>query len=315
MSETYDVVIIGGGPAGLTAAQYTSRSRLKTLILDKSKNAGALAYTSKIENYPGLQKPISGKELLDIFRTQATDFGAEYIEAQVIGASLTGQIKEIFTMDNSYLAKTVIIATGAMGRKAGIKGEAELLGRGVSYCAICDAAFYRGKTVCVLGNSEEAVKEAGLLTRFAAKVYLITPQSKVTAGGYEDVLEIPNLTLLLGHQPIEIKGDDAVKEIVLKKKDTDEETGLPIDGVFVYLHGSKPIVDFLNQEVKLGDEGCLLANEVMETSIDGVFCAGDVTCVEVRQVVIAAGHGCMAGLSAEKYINNRMKRKQDWGKS
>ncbi|MBF0473906.1 MAG: FAD-dependent oxidoreductase, partial [Nitrospirae bacterium] len=174
---------------------------------------------------------------------------------------------------------------------------------------------YRGKTVCVLGNSEEAVKEAGLLTRFVKTVYLISPQIKVTAGGYEDVLKIPNLILLLVHQPIEIKGDDAVKEIVLKNKEKDEEVILPMDGVFVYLHGSKPIVDFLNQEVKLGDEGCILVNETMETSIDGVFCAGDVTCVEVRQVVIAAGAGCMAALSAEKYIHNRKQRKQDWGKS
>jgi thioredoxin reductase (NADPH) len=311
----YDVVIIGGGPAGLTAGQYTSRSKLKTLILDKSKTAGALAFTSKIENYPGLIKPISGKELLDIFRNQAIEFGAEYIEAQVVGARLTETIKEIYTMDGVYKAKTVIIATGAMGRKPSFKGEEELLGRGVSYCAICDAAFFRGKTVCVLGSSEEAVKEAGLLTRFAAKVYLISPQSKVTAGGYEDVLKIENLTILLNHQPIEIRGEDAVKDIILKNRDKDSEIILPMDGVFVYLHGSKPIVDFLNQEVTLGDEGCILTNEVMETSIDGVFSAGDVSCVEVRQVVIATGHGCMAALSAEKYIHNRKKRKQDWSKS
>ena len=163
----YDVVIIGGGPAGLSAAQYAARGRLNTLVLDKSKTAGALAFTSKIENYPGLPEPLPGNELLDIFREQAVGFGAEYVETQVIGAKLDAEIKEVYTMDKTYQAKTLIIATGSMGRKPSITGEKEFLGRGVSYCAICDAAFYKGKTVCVIGDSEEAVKEAGVLTRFA----------------------------------------------------------------------------------------------------------------------------------------------------
>lgn len=308
----YDVAVIGGGPAGLTAAQYTARSRLKVIVLDKSKTAGALAFTSKIENYPGLKKPTPGRKLLDIFREQAITFGAEYVETQVVGTRLSQPIKEIYTMDKTYSAKTVIIATGAMGRKPTIKGEAELLGRGVSYCAICDAAFYKGKTVCVLGSSEEAVKEAGLLTKFAQRVYLISQQSKVAAGGYEDILNIPNLTVLLSHHPVEIMGEDSVRGILLKNKD--REFVRPIDGIFVYLHGSKPIVDFLNQEVALGGGGCIKTNDVMETSIEGVFCAGDVTCVEIRQVVIAAGHGCMAGLSAEKFIHQRKQLRHDWSK-
>ncbi|MFA5823577.1 MAG: FAD-dependent oxidoreductase, partial [Thermodesulfovibrionales bacterium] len=155
----YDVVIIGGGPAGLTAGQYASRARLKTIILDKSATAGALAYSSRIENYPGLTKPLPGKELLDIMREQAIGFGAEYAEAQTVGVNLSGEMKEAITMNMPISGKTMIIATGSMGRKPGIKGEGEFLGKGVSYCAICDAAFYRGFKVCVIGNSEEAVKE------------------------------------------------------------------------------------------------------------------------------------------------------------
>src|SRR5208283_4050591 len=180
MTDTvYDTIIIGGGPAGLSAAQYSSRATMKTVVLDKSATAGALAYASLIENYPGLSSAISGRDLRELFLKQALAFGAGYAEAQVIGVYLDGEIKEVFTMDKTYHGKTVIIATGSMGRKASIPGEAEFLGRGVSYCAICDAAFYRGKTVCVVGDSEEAIKEAGLLTRFAEIVYLITPSQRL----------------------------------------------------------------------------------------------------------------------------------------
>ena len=173
--DIYDVIVIGGGPAGLTAAQYASRAKLKTLVLDKSPTAGALAYSSKIENYPGLTNPLPGKELLDIMRQQAINFGAEYIETQVVNINLLEETKTVMTMNTDYSSKTMIIATGSMGRKPSIKGEEAFLGKGVSYCAICDAAFYKGKTVCVIGSSEEAIKEAGVLTRFAETVYLISP--------------------------------------------------------------------------------------------------------------------------------------------
>jgi thioredoxin reductase (NADPH) len=308
--EIYDVVIIGGGPAGLSAAQYAARSNLKTIVLDKSPSAGALAFTSKIENYPGLCSPMSGKELLDIFRKQAIDFGAEYVEAQVVGVNLESEVKEVLTMDKTYKGKSLIIATGAMGRKPSIKGEKEFLGKGVSYCAICDAAFYKNMTVAVIGDSEEAVKEAEVLTRFAKTVHLIVPSSELKVD--HPVLRSDKLKVIKGQRVTEISGADIVTKIRIKDIETDEEREMPTDGVFVYLHGSKPVVDFLNFAVDLSDEMCVLSDKMMETSTPGVFSAGDVTCVEVRQVVVAAAYGCIAALSAEKYLHHRKRRKYDW---
>lgn len=308
----YDVVIVGGGPAGLSAAQYASRARLKTVVLDKSSTAGALAYTGHIENYPGLPAPMSGKELLDVFRKQAIGFGAEYVETQVIGVSLSDEIKEVFTMDKSYKGRSLIIATGSMGRKPTIKGEAEFLGKGVSYCAVCDAAFYKGRTVCVIGNSEEAVKEAGYLTRFAATVYLISPTPKLKVEEHP-ALDAANLKVVLGATVISIEGGETVERIRISDQDK-KESELPVDGVFVYLHGSKPVVDFLQGAVELTENECVEINRMMETPIPGVFAAGDVICTEIRQVVTAASNGCVAALSAEKYVRHRTRRKSDWGK-
>lgn len=306
----YDVIVIGGGPGGLSAALYASRAKLKTLVLDKSKTAGSLAYASLIENYPGLEKPMTGGELLDVFRKQAESFGAAYKEEQVIGASLSGDVKEVFTMEASYQGKTVIIATGSMGRKATIRGEEEFLGRGVSYCAICDAAFFKGKTVCVLGDSEEAAKEAGVLARFAETVYLISPSQKLKVEEDYPALQISNIKLLLGRVVTAIEGGDAVERIRIKASGVENE--LALDGVFVYLMGNKPIIDFLQGAVEVSEEGCVVTNRFMETNIPGVFSAGDVTCTEARQVIIAASHGCLAALAAEKHIFGRKKAKVDW---
>ncbi len=313
MTDLYDVIIIGGGPAGLSAAQYAARAKLKTIVLDKSRTAGALAFAHRIENYPGLSEPLTGKELLDIFRKQATNFGAEYAEVQVIGVNLTSNVKEVFTMDKNYSGKTVIIATGSMGRKPTIKGEAEFLGKGVSYCAICDAAFYKGKTVCVIGDSEEAVKEAGLLTKFAATVYLISPSSRLKVEDDYPVLSEPHLKILLGQSVTAIEGSEVVKRIKISDADK-KETSLEVSGVFVYLHGNKPIVDFLSGNVELSEEECIITNRMMETSIPGVFAAGDMTYTEVRQVVVAAANGCVAALSAERYITHRSRKRYDWAK-
>jgi thioredoxin reductase (NADPH) len=247
-----------------------------------------------------------------MFREQAVGFGAEVVEAQVVGVKLDGETKEVFTMEGGYKGKSIIIATGSMGRKPSIKGEGEFLGRGVSYCAVCDAAFFKDKVVCVIGNSEEAVKEAGYLTRFAETVYLISPTPKLKVEGHP-ALQAQNLKTLLGHAVTSIEGGDSVEKIRLVDE-AKKESELPMAGVFVYIHGSKPIVDFLYDSVPLTEEGCIDANRMMETPIPGVFAAGDVRCTEIRQVVTAASDGAVAALSAEKFIHHRSRHKYDWGK-
>ena len=310
--DIYDVLIIGGGPAGLSAAQYAARAKLRTLVLDKSSTAGALAFTGRIENYPGVEEPMSGVELRGRFLRQAERFGAEYRdETHVVGLNIAGDVKEAITMDGTFKARTIIIATGSMGRKASISGEAELLGRGVSYCAICDAAFYKGKTVCVLGDSEEAAKEAALLAKYAEKVYLISPQKKLKVPNDYPALEAANLQVMLGQRVTAIEGVDAVEKVRLKDHDG-TESELQVHGVFVYLHGNKPVVDFLAGQIEADEEDALKVGSLMETSVPGVFAAGDVTAIEVRQVVVAAAAGCLAALEAEKYIFHRKKARSDW---
>jgi thioredoxin reductase (NADPH) len=214
-------------------------------------------------------------------------------------------------MERSFSGKTLIIATGSMGRKPSIKGEGEFLGKGVSYCAICDAAFYKGLKVCVIGNSEEAVKEAKLLTRFAETVYLISPASKIHSE--ETSFDDPKLKVLLGHTVTSIEGGELVERITMRDPES-KEVEIELAGVFVYLHGNKPIVDFLYGAIETQEDGCIPVNTMMETSIPGVFSAGDVTCTEVRQVVVAASQGCLAALSAEKYLYKRKRPKSDWAK-
>lgn len=312
--DIYDLIIIGGGPAGLSAAQYAARAKLKTVVLDKSSTAGALAFTSKIENYPGHTEPLSGKELLDIFRKQAVGFGAEYLDdTQVVGVNPEGEIKEVQTMQGTFRGKAVIIATGSMGRKPAIKGEKEFLGRGVSYCAICDAPFFKGMAVCVIGDSEEALKEAGVLARHAGKVYLISPAKKLKAPDDHPALAASNIEVLTGRMVTAIEGAEGVERVRISDIEGNNESVIELSGVFVYLHGNKPVVDFLGEAIELSEDECVVTNRLMETSIPGLFAAGDVSCTEVRQVVVAAANGCVAALSAEKYIFHRRRRRLDWG--
>lgn len=312
--ELYDVIIIGGGPAGLSAAQYASRAKLKTIVLDKSQAAGALAFSSRIENYPGLPEPVTGKDLLDTFRNQAIKFGAEYVETRVIGVKLEGEIKEVSALDKTYKGKTLIIATGAMGRAASIKGEKEFLGKGVCYCAICDAAIFFDQTVCVIGDSEEALKETGVVAKFASKVYLISP-SKTLKLSEHPPFDTSKVTIMSGYRVMSIEGNSIVENVKVRSVESNEEQDIQTNGVFVYLHGNKPIVDFLGGSVELSEESCVSTNKMMETSIPGIFAAGDVICTEIRQVVTAASNGCIAALSAEKFIHHRKRMKYDWAKS
>ena len=283
-------------------------------MLDKSSTAGALAYSSRIENYPGILEPLSGSQLLERFRSQSLAFGAEYVETQVVGINFDNDIKEVYGTESTYKGKTVIIATGSMGRKAGIRGEEEFLGRGVSYCATCDAAFFKDLTVCVVGDSEEAAREAGVLARFAKEVYIITPLNRPAFSSDDPALNPDKVRIVTGTRVASIHGGDVVSHIRIKNRESGEEKEMPMDGVFIYLVGSRPVVDFLNASVSVSDKACVLIHRTMETSIPGVFAAGDVTCGEVRQVVVASALGCIAALSAEKYIHNRQRIKVDWGR-
>lgn len=309
----YDVIVIGGGPAGLTAAQFAARAKLRTLVLDRSPAAGALGLTAKIENYPGVPGVRSGLELLDIFRKQAIDFGAEYIQTQVLEADLAGDVKRVIAANGQYSGRTVIIATGSMGRKAVIPGEAEFLGRGVSYCATCDAAFFADAVVAVAGDTDEAVEETLLVSKFARTVYLLAPGPRLRCAraAEESLRQRPNVDVLLGHRLLEIRGDEGVRSIAVRDREG-QKIELDVSGVFIYLQGVQPVVDFLKGAVELTPSGCIKVNQRMETSVPGVFAVGDVTCKEIRQAVIAAAEGCIAALAAERYLHGRPAPRSIW---
>jgi len=307
----YDVIIIGGGPAGLTAAQYSARAKLKTIVLDKSPLSGALAYTNRIENYPGV-KPMSGIELLDILRKQAIDFGAEYLERQVVGVDLKGDPKRVFTPGGEFTGRAIIIATGSMGRIATIKGEKEFLGRGVSYCASCDAPFFGGKDVAIIGSSSEALEEATAIARYARRIYIVTPHKEPPhSKEVVPLLRDERVEFLYGSRLTAIYGDEVVKGITVVDT-SGKEDNISLSGVFIYLHGTKPITDFLGDSLDTSQNGCIEVDREMQTSIEGVFAAGDVICKRVRQAIIAVAEGCIAALSAERYLYRKKDMVVDW---
>ncbi len=309
--KDYDLIIIGGGPAGLAAGLYAARGRLKTVILDKSPFSGALAYTNRIENYPGIG-PISGIELLNKLRKQAIDFGAEYAEHQVIGIDIKGDPKKVFTMSAQYTGRAVIIATGAMGRRPTLKGEEEFLGKGVSYCASCDAAFFGGKVAAIIGSSVEALEEADAVSKYAKKVYLISPHKELPQSEEDQpVLRNEKVEVLTGTNLKVIYGNEVVNGITVRDG-SGKENNLKVDGVFIYLHGTKPVTDFLADTLDITEDGCIEVDREMQTTVAGVFAAGDVICKRVRQAVIAAAEGCIAALSAERYLYHKKGLVMDW---
>jgi thioredoxin reductase (NADPH) len=302
MADSYDVIVIGGGPAGITAALYTARSNLKTLVLDKSITSGALGITQKIANYPGIPEVISGEELLRRMWTQAETYGAVIRKGRVVSVDV-GDPKTVTTAEGEqFQARALILATGAMGRAKTLKGEDTFLGRGVSYCATCDGAFFRNKDAALLGHNAEAVDEALFLTRYVKTLYVVTPKPKLEAPEehVRELLSKPQVKPLLGRRPEEVTGDGVVRGLRLDGGET-----LPVSGVFIFTTGNKPIVDYLQGAVEVTDKGCVPANPRMETPIPGVFSCGDVLCNEVQQAVVAAAQGCIAALSADKYLNKR----------
>ena len=315
LQQNYDVLIIGGGPAGATAAIYAARSGLKVAILDKGLTTGALGTTSKIANFPGLDGEVSGMELLKTMRKQALEFGAEFINDRALGTDLTNETKMVFGNFGVYHARSIIIATGSMGRSNLIKGESELLGRGVSYCAVCDAAFFKDKTVSVIGKSDEAVEEATYLARFAQTVHFFAPTTQINISDSEldKLSSLPNVVLHLGSMVKEIFGENKVEGISYQDRGSSQaEHSLPIDGAFVYLQGGKPITDFLQGQLIVSAEGCLQVDRDNQTNIPGVYAIGDVICTHVKQAVIAAGDGAIAAIAAEKWRRGKSKPRVDW---
>lgn len=310
----YDVAIIGGGPAGLSAALYASRAGLKTIVLDKSPGAGALALTHKIENYPGILQVMTGKDLLSVFRQQAENFGAKIIQTQVIGINFENNPREVQTTDGVYGAKAVIIATGSMGRrKPTLKGEAEFVGKGVSYCAVCDAPFSKDKSVAVIGDVEEVLEELNLISRFADHIYLFLHGKELSFEQAAAIQRIPNVELMTDYRLIEILGNTSGVEKIAVVDPVGNHKQIDVWTVFVFLHGNSPIIDFLSGVLATSPSGCIqVGKSDMSTSIEGIYAIGDVTCKEIRQAIVAAAEGCIAALSADQYIHKRQKVRSQW---
>jgi thioredoxin reductase (NADPH) len=312
--DTYDVVIIGGGPSGGSAAIYTARADLSTLVIDKGLTAGALGMASKIANFPGLPDPVEGAELVRHIRDQARSFGATFIDEKVLRTDLEGDPKQVWTGTEGHEGRAVIIATGAMGRTRRFPGEDRLLGRGVSYCATCDGAFFRDQSVAVAGSNDEAADEALTLTRFASEVHVLNPTSDFNApeGLVEELRTHDKVTFHPSARIAEIVGEDQVTGVDIVEQG--EEKTLEVAGVFIYLQGNLPVTDFLGEEVSISEDGCLIVDENFQTNIDGVFAIGDVLCKHVKQAVIAAAEGVEAAIVVDRYLHGREEFRPDWSR-
>lgn len=304
--EKRELVIVGGGPAGLTAAIYGRRAGLDVLVLEKGMAGGQITITAEIENWPGIPM-ISGEELARAFREHAEKFSPEFREAEVKKVSIEAGKKVVATDKGDIEAEAVIIATGAGFRKLGCPGEAEFTGRGVSYCAVCDGAFFEDQVIAVVGGGNTAVEEADYLTRFASKVYIIHRRDSFRADRavVEKAMANPKIEPVWNSVVEKIKGTDMVEGIVLKNVKTGETSELPVAGVFVFV-GMNPNSDFVKGLVETKDGGWIVTNEMLETSVEGIFAAGDVRDKFLRQVVTAAGDGATAAMAAYSYISEQL---------
>lgn len=305
MSEAFfDLIIIGGGPAGLTSALYARRSLLKTLLIERGPLGGQVLYTDLIENYPGFPEGISGFELIDLMKRQVEKLGLTVHQGEVVDLQEAGIYKKVsLASGEEFVAKAVILALGAEHKKLGIPGEKEFTGRGVSYCAVCDGPFFRGERVAVVGGGNTALQEALFLTKFADRVYLIHRRDtfRATPLLQERVRANPNIELVLSTVVEEIRGHDRVQEIVIKDLKTGDKKVLEVSGIFIFI-GFTPQTEWLRGKLELDEQGFIITDREMRTSMRGVFACGDCVSKKFRQIINACGEGAVATLNAEEYI-------------
>ena len=299
----YDVVIVGSGPAGLTAAIYTSRAGLKTLIVAGMLWGGQLMLTQEVENFPGFENGILGPKLMEEMRKQAERCGAELVFENAISADLKSKPFKIAVGNKVYEAKTVIIATGASAKWLGLESETRLRGRGVSVCATCDAPFFRNRKVVVVGGGDTAMEEALVLATLVSEVKVIHRRDKLRACNYlqEKAFANPKIKFVWNSTVTEILGKNRVEGVKLRRVDSGEESVLECDAVFLAI-GHKPNTDIFKDQIELDQTGYIVAREDTRTNIEGVFVAGDVADNRYRQAISAAGSGCKAALDAKKYL-------------
>lgn len=300
----YDVIIIGSGPAGLAAAIYGKRARLRTLVIEKQPmSGGQILNTYEVDNYPGLPG-IGGFELGQKFREHAEKMETEFVTAEVTGIAEKKEIKRVLTDKGEYETKTIILATGANHRKLGVPGEEELCGMGVSYCATCDGAFFRGRAVAVVGGGDVALEDALFLARACKKVYLIHRRNEFRGAKVlqEQVAQAENIEVIWDTVVEEIKGDGQVQALALFDKKKEEKSELPVDGVFIAV-GIEPNTAQIEDAVELDEGGYIIAGENTKTSVPGIFAAGDVRTKPLRQVVTAVADGANAITAVENYLH------------
>jgi len=303
VNREYEVVIIGGGPAGLTAGLYTSRAKLNSLLIEKGVVGGQILNAEKVDNYPGFTEGISGLELGQLMHQQAAKYGLKTIIAEATGVEPQPKQIVVKTTEGNFTAKAVIIASGSERRKLGIPGEEEFMGKGVSYCATCDAAFFQNLPVAVIGGGNAAITEALHLTKFASKVTVIHRRNQLRASGImqEKAFAEPKIELLWDTVAEAIEGENSVKRIKLRQVKTGEKSTLDVAGVFISV-GLKPSTDYLKGILPLDDGGYVITNDKMETEIPGILAAGDIRRDSARQAITAAGDGATAAFYAEKFI-------------
>lgn len=312
----FDIVILGGGPAGLSAGIYAGRSNVSTAILDITMLGGQPSNYLELENYPGFSL-IGGFELMEKFEEQADKFNAQkFPMVEIKNIDLTSNPKLIETIEDTFYAKSVIIACGAQAKKLDIKGEKEFIGRGVSYCAVCDGAFYKDKIVTVIGGGNAAVEEAMYLTKFAKEVYIVHRRDKLRADKIiqERAFKNDKLKFIWDCKPLEIQGNDTVTSIVIENIKTGEITNLKTDGVFPYI-GFTPNVKGFSGQLQQDENGFIITDNTMQTSIEGVFAIGDVRNTPLRQVITAASDGAISAVYASKYLEHLAEKEQDIEKS